>query len=376
MTAWFRYKRRRGYQAYAFSFAVIDLVRRMALQLWGALNFMHFKFGRRLLCCIGFLLIANYAFLLKGCGEYSKVEVIYKEPLNKPSLSARLCGDPSFELCLSASANDTRSIPLFQFYQDGKDLGTSADGKLTVAGLKPDTAYSFTVVSRDNGSHVSPQSDAVSFKTAEILTKPSLYASACGDYMKEICLTASSPVSIIAQYEFYLGKDSVGTSPNGNLKVSGLNQDTVYSFTAKSRDTLNRISPSSDTVSLKTSAALNIAISGKNQINNLSSNISAYFVAATDTTNNTNKSILYSIKETPYHSVCSMSGNDITCLIQIPENSAGYVILASGLCGNQVPDANDYVSVAAAVDKYHATATLNLDRQLFIYGAERFCFAF
>lgn len=337
---------------------------------------MHFKFGRHFLYCIGFILIANYAFLLKGCGNYSKIEIIYKDPLNKPSLSARLCGDPSFEICLSASANDSRRIPLYQFYQDGKSLGTSTDGNLAVAGLNPDTTYSFTVVSRDNGNHVSPQSDAVSFKTAEILTKPSLYASACGDYMREICLTASSPVSIIALYEFYRGNDSVGTSSNGKLKISGLNPDTTYNFIAKYKDTLNRISPPSEVVSAKTSASFNVTVSGKNQINNLISNISVYFVSTADTTNISNQNILNSIKETPYHSICSLSGNDISCVVQIPESSAGYVMLASGLCNNQIPDANDYVSDIAAVDKNNGSATLNLDRQLFIFGAERFCFAF
>lgn len=337
---------------------------------------MYFKFLRHLLRYIGILLIANGMILLQGCGYSSKTEVIFKQPLNKPALYAVSCGDPSFEVCLTASSNDSRAIPLYEFYQDGKAIRTSADNYLKIVGLKPDTQYSFTVASRDNGGHVSPLSDEVSLKTAETPTKPTLKAVQCGNLLKEICLTASSAVSIVEQYEFFMGNDSVGLSASGSLKITGLQPDMNYSFTARSKDRYQRVSPLSDVVSAKTSTPSNFAITGKNQIAKLNSDINAYFVVSADTPVSNNLNTLYNIQTTPYRSVCTLSGTDISCQLQIPENSAGYLILLSGLCGNQIAEVNDYASAAVPVAPGNSVAVINLDRQYFVFGSERFCMAF
>ena len=131
-----------------------------------------------------------------------------------------------------------------------------------VVGLKPSTAYTFTVRARDAEGNVGPASKKLTVTTPaaaaadrEPPSRPgSPRGSAEGSRAVKLSWGASKDDKGVASYEIYQGTSkihSVGGSEHETL-VTGLRPGTAYHFTVKALDAADNASPASRAVRLTT----------------------------------------------------------------------------------------------------------------------------
>jgi chitodextrinase len=149
-------------------------------------------------------------------------------------------------------------------YNGSTLVGTSATNSLTIAGLTPSTAYSFTVVALDtsgNASAASPAGTVTTPAQTGDVTPPSKpgtpTASAITSSGVTLSWAASSDTVGVTGYDVLrlggtAGPVVVATSTGTSAGVTGLSPSTAYQFAVRARDAAGNLSVLSDPVSVTT----------------------------------------------------------------------------------------------------------------------------
>ncbi|MGW7084405.1 fibronectin type III domain-containing protein [Streptomyces sp. NPDC054871] len=163
-------------------------------------------------------------------------------------------------------ATDDTEVTGYDVYRGATRVERVPGGKhmVDVVGLKPSTAYTFTVRARDAEGNVGPASKKLTVTTPAAATADSKPPSRPGaprgtvEGSRAVTLSwgASKDDQGVASYEIYQGTSkihSVGGSEHRTL-VTGLRPGTEYRFTVKALDAADNASPASHAVSLTTAA--------------------------------------------------------------------------------------------------------------------------
>lgn len=167
-------------------------------------------------------------------------------PNNVTNLTAANIGGTS--LTLSWNASTSLDVDSYDVYNGSTLLATITGTAYTVTGLSVSTNYTFTVKVRDVNNNVSSGS-SVNATTTSVLdtTAPNDVTSlnSSNITLSSVTLTwVASNSSDIASYEIYRGSTFVTSvaHPTTTYNVTGLTQNTQYTFTVKSKDTSNNLS--------------------------------------------------------------------------------------------------------------------------------------
>ncbi|MFJ7590143.1 fibronectin type III domain-containing protein [Streptomyces sp. NPDC097617] len=134
-----------------------------------------------------------------------------------------------------------------------------------VTGLAPQTGYAFTVRAKDAAGNLSESGQAVRVTTpaakAEDRTAPSTPAAttarASGPRSAQVSWTAATDDTGVTAYDVYQGGVRIHTAGPGEsgTALTGLQPDTVYTFTVRARDGADNSSPDGPAVDVTTPPA-------------------------------------------------------------------------------------------------------------------------
>ncbi len=166
----------------------------------------------------------------------------------------------SFTLKWTAAAGATGGIAGYDVYLDGALLGSTlaTPRSLAVTGLAPLTAYSLTVVARDNSGAFSPPSAALAVSTLADTTAPTrptaLITAALTTTSFTLSWTAPTDNVGISGYNVYRAGVLVGPSATTSLALTGLAPDTAHRMTVRALDAAGNLSAASAALKVRTLA--------------------------------------------------------------------------------------------------------------------------
>ncbi|MFE3251084.1 fibronectin type III domain-containing protein [Streptomyces sp. NPDC059209] len=162
------------------------------------------------------------------------------------------------------AAKDNVAISGYVVYQGDTKVKDVAPEKLMIdiTGLKPSTAYSFSVRAKDAAGNLSPHSEKKPVTTPEVVAedkeapaKPAkLRGKHDGSRGAELTWSAPGKGQGITSYDILQGGSKIH-SVSGDVttaKVTGLRPGTDYSFTLQARDAADNTSPASAPVKVST----------------------------------------------------------------------------------------------------------------------------
>ncbi|NJP31861.1 glycosyl hydrolase family 18 protein [Micromonospora thermarum] len=162
-------------------------------------------------------------------------------------------------LAWDAAAGGDFPVAGYDVYRGGT-LATSVTGtSAVVTGLSPNTAYTFTVRSKDARGNQSAASAPVTVTTlnpSDDNTAPSppgnLRSTGRTSSSVSLAWNASADASGIAGYDVYRGGTLALSVTGTTATVTGLAPTTAYTFTVKARDTYDNTSAASNAVTVTT----------------------------------------------------------------------------------------------------------------------------
>ncbi|MEV8439955.1 PQQ-dependent sugar dehydrogenase [Actinosynnema sp. NPDC051121] len=164
--------------------------------------------------------------------------------------------ETSVSLAWDAST-DNVGVVGYDVYQHGQ-LMTSVPGTAltaTVTGLKPDTAYDWTVLARDAAPNVSQASDDVVVRTAapppddEPPTAPAnLRATGRSATSVSLAWDASTDDVGVTGYVVHRDGEQVAVTDGPSATITGLTAGTGYRFAVRARDAAGNLSPPGEAV--------------------------------------------------------------------------------------------------------------------------------
>jgi chitodextrinase len=179
-------------------------------------------------------------------------------PSAPTALTTSNISENSIDLSWNAST-DNVGIAGYDVYRDGVLQTTVTSTSYSATGLSANTAYSFYVIAKDAAGNASSQSSSVNATTlAPDTTAPtapsSLTASGTTDTATTLSWTASTDNVAVASYDILRGTTVIGNTTNTTFNVTGLAQNTAYSFSVKAKDLAGNISDVSNIVNVSTDA--------------------------------------------------------------------------------------------------------------------------
>ncbi|MFD0634415.1 glycosyl hydrolase family 18 protein [Catenulispora yoronensis] len=155
------------------------------------------------------------------------------------------------------------SLPITSYdVYNGATLAASVDGtatSATVAGLTPNTSYTFTVKAKDRKGNPSAASAPVTVKTnnpADDTIPPSvpagLHSTGVTSSTVALAWTASTDNKGVANYDVLVNGQVATTVIGTTATVTGLSPSTQYSFTVVARDLYDNVSAASTAVTATT----------------------------------------------------------------------------------------------------------------------------
>lgn len=160
------------------------------------------------------------------------------------------------------AASDNVGVTSYEVYLDGSNepVGTTSGTSFNVTGLNASTAYSVTVKAKDGAGNASSASSSLSVTTSEYVVDNSapsvpsgLTISGATGTSLTLSWTASTDTgSGVASYEVFVDGVSVSTTSATTIELSGLTEYTNYSLTVKAKDAANNESEASTALSTKT----------------------------------------------------------------------------------------------------------------------------
>ena len=191
-------------------------------------------------------------------GQFTATTVPDTEAPSVPqNLTASNITTNSLDLNWDAST-DNVGVSEYEVFQDGNSIGTTPSTNISVTGLSASTTYSYTVLARDGSSNQSAQSASLDATTQDPdTTAPSvptnLSASNVTASSADLSWSASSDNVAVDNYDVFQDGNIIATTSALTLQVTGLNQQTSYSFTVRARDTSGNLSAQSNSAVVTTS---------------------------------------------------------------------------------------------------------------------------
>ena len=179
----------------------------------------------------------------------------------------------SVDIAWSAST-DNVGVTGYEVFLDGTSIATTTNTTATVTGLSLNTDYAFNVRAFDaagNNSVLSNTANATTLGDTQAPTIPiNLIAFNETSNTVDISWNASSDNIGVAGYEYFLDGSSVGTTTSTSVTVTGLSENTAYSFNVRAFDAVGNNSALSNTANASTngdtqapSTPLNLAASNE-----------------------------------------------------------------------------------------------------------------
>ncbi|WP_411766068.1 fibronectin type III domain-containing protein [Winogradskyella sp. A3E31] len=190
-------------------------------------------------------------------GEFTATTVPDTEAPSVPqNLVASNITTNSLDLNWDAST-DNVGVSEYEVFQDGNSIGTTPSTNLSVTGLSVSTTYSYTVLARDASGNDSAQSAATQATTLDPdTTAPSIPANLSASNVTassvDLSWSASTDNVAVADYDVFQDGNLIATVSSTSHQVTGLSQNTTYSFTVSARDTSGNVSAQSNSVSVTT----------------------------------------------------------------------------------------------------------------------------
>lgn len=197
-----------------------------------------------------------------GIRVTSRLSTVYSDTTDTepPSAPSNLAGTTtSFSTAALSwmASKDNIGVTGYNVYQDGNLIAISPTTSFTVTGLKGSTTYSFSVKAIDGSGNLSAASNSVSIKTQAsndqtAPTAPTKLTVVPAITTASLSWTASTDNIGVAGYWIYKNGVLAGTSKSTSYIVSGLEGNSVYTFTVKAIDDANNLSAASNTVTVTT----------------------------------------------------------------------------------------------------------------------------
>jgi len=179
----------------------------------------------------------------------------------------------SVDIAWSAST-DNVGVTGYEVFLDGTSIATTTNTTATVTGLSLNTDYAFNVRAFDaagNNSVLSNTANATTLGDTQAPTIPiNLIAFNETSNTVDISWNASSDNIGVAGYEYFLDGSSIGTTTSTSVTITGLSENTAYSFNVLAFDAVGNNSALSNTANASTngdtqapSTPLNLAASNE-----------------------------------------------------------------------------------------------------------------
>jgi chitinase len=161
-------------------------------------------------------------------------------------------------LAWNASAPGSLPVASYDVLRDNTVVATVTRTDATIAGLSPNTAYTFGVVAKDANGLVSPVA-SVSVRTnnpADDTQPPSapgsLRSTGADDGSVSLAWNAATDNTGVVAYDVYRGATKATTVTGTTARIDGLAPSTSYSFTVRARDGYDNTSAASNTLTVRT----------------------------------------------------------------------------------------------------------------------------
>ncbi|WP_394835691.1 glycosyl hydrolase family 18 protein [Pendulispora rubella] len=167
---------------------------------------------------------------------------------------------------LAWSAAQPGSLPItgYDVYRGSTLAASVTETTASLAGLTPNTDYTFTVRAKDRKGTVSPASAPLTVRTnnpaddTQAPTVPgNLRSTAVDAGSVSLAWNASTDNTGVVAYDVYSGSTLAATVTGTSAKVTGLAPSTRYTFTVRARDGYDNASASSAALSVTTSDIVN-----------------------------------------------------------------------------------------------------------------------
>ncbi len=175
----------------------------------------------------------------------------------------------SLSLSWAASTDNTggSGVAGYDVYRGATRVGSTTTTSYSDTALTADTAYSYTVRSRDVAGNISAASSALSVRTLPgtivDTIAPSVPAGLVATTVTQTSValtwTASTDTggSGLAGYDVYRGTTKVGTPTAASYTDTGLTAATAYQYTVRARDNAGNVSAASSALSVTTATVPN-----------------------------------------------------------------------------------------------------------------------
>ncbi len=188
----------------------------------------------------------------------STLEPDTEVPTAPTNLAASNITQSSIDLSWDAST-DNVGVTDYEVYQDTNLIATVQTLTHQVTGLNPSTAYTFYVIAKDAAENSSAQSNSVNATTDELDTEaPSiplnLLASNITTTSVDLNWDASTDNVGVASYDIYQDDVLITNVGSTSYQVTGLSEETIYSFTVRAKDAEGNTSTDSNEVAVLTLA--------------------------------------------------------------------------------------------------------------------------
>lgn len=193
-------------------------------------------------------------------------------PTAPTNLSASNITTNSIDLSWTASS-DNVGVTGYDVYRNGNLQTTVTGTSYQATGLNANTSYAFYVVAKDDAGNTSAASTTLNVSTlAPDTTAPSapsgLSSTGKTDTTVSLSWTASTDNVGVTSYDVLRGTTVVGNTANTNFTVTGLSQNTAYSFSVKAKDAAGNESAASNVVNITTdSTAVTYCSSQSSNVN-------------------------------------------------------------------------------------------------------------
>lgn len=182
-------------------------------------------------------------------------------PTAPTNLSSTAKTATSVDLSWTA-ATDNIAVTSYEVFNGSTSVGTTSGTSISITGLLPNTAHSFTVKAKDAAGNVSAASSPLQITTDAAPVTPAdtqaptapgnLTASNVTGNSVMLSWTASTDNVAVTGYDIYMGPTSKSTTTTTSYLVTGLAPSTLYSFTIKAKDAAGNISSASNAVTVTT----------------------------------------------------------------------------------------------------------------------------
>ena len=180
-------------------------------------------------------------------------------PILLPPTHLTLTGHTDTSLTITWPPSTSPGVTGYKIYGDGVLIGTTASTSYTVAGLTPNTAYTFTIRATAGTMESVDSTPLIATTDPLPILLPPTNVTSTGKTDTTVGLSwTASTSSGVTGYNIYSSGTKVGTSTSTSFTVTGLTASTIYTFTVRATDGTNESADSNSVVVTTTGGGIPI----------------------------------------------------------------------------------------------------------------------